>query len=95
MNIFVDKNISLIKQFMKQFDNAADSKKNLLTKFRNEYKKIFPEAKRCPSMILDFNTLWFQAQADKALEIEKKQTFYTSITINHWFIDAKDEHAGY
>lgn len=58
---------------MKQFDNAAVSKKNLLTKFRNEYKKTFPEAKRCPSMILDFDTLWFQAQADKALEIEKNK----------------------
>jgi hypothetical protein len=58
---------------MKQFDNAVDSKKNLLSKFRNEYKKIFPKAKRCPSVILDFDTLWFQAQADKALEIEKNK----------------------
>ncbi|KAG2237629.1 hypothetical protein INT48_004532 [Thamnidium elegans] len=37
-----------------------------------EYNKIFPKAKRCPSMILDFDTLWSQAHADKALEIEKK-----------------------
>lgn len=58
---------------MKQFDNAAVSKKNLLTKFRNEYKKIYPDSKRCPSTILDFDTLWFQAQADKALEIERNR----------------------
>lgn len=58
---------------MKQFDNAADSKKNLLTKFKNEYKKVFPKAKRCPSTILDFDSIYFQAQADKALEIEQNK----------------------
>ncbi|KAG2204530.1 hypothetical protein INT47_012589 [Mucor saturninus] len=46
---------------------------NLLTKFRNEYKKIFSDPKRCPSLILDFDTLWYQAQADKALEIERNK----------------------
>ncbi|KAI9246385.1 hypothetical protein BY458DRAFT_425841, partial [Sporodiniella umbellata] len=73
LNAFVDENFCLIKQFAKQFDNAAESKKNLLTKFRKEYKKSFPESKRCPSTILDFETIWFQAQTDKSLEIEKNK----------------------
>ncbi|CAO3632588.1 unnamed protein product [Mucor hiemalis] len=73
LNLFVDKNNSLVKQFMKQFDNAGDCKKNLEAKFKHEYKKLFPHSKRCPSKHLNFETLWYEAMADKALEIEQNR----------------------
>ncbi|ORE12281.1 hypothetical protein BCV71DRAFT_191323, partial [Rhizopus microsporus] len=73
LNLFIDKNNSLVKQLMKHFDNAGDCKKNLEAKFKHEYKKLFPHSKRCPSKHLNFETLWYEAMADKALEIEQNR----------------------
>ncbi|KAI7879221.1 uncharacterized protein EV154DRAFT_568758 [Mucor mucedo] len=58
---------------MKQFDNAGDCKKNLEAKFKHEYKKLFPHSKRCLTKHLNFETLWYEAMADKALEIEQNR----------------------
>ncbi|KAG1056234.1 hypothetical protein G6F43_001870 [Rhizopus delemar] len=54
-----------------KFSKAADARKNLVNKFKSEYKIKNSRSKRSPAITFDFDTLWSSTQVNKILTNER------------------------
>lgn len=68
---FVTTHTSLVENYIRQFSKAADARKNLVSKFKSEYKIKNPRSKRSPAITFDFDTLWSSTQVNKTLISER------------------------
>ncbi|KAI7857391.1 hypothetical protein BDC45DRAFT_31804 [Circinella umbellata] len=68
---FVTTHTSLVENYIRQFSKAADARKNLVSKFKSEYKIKNPRSKRSPAITFDFDTLWSSTQVNKTLTSER------------------------
>lgn len=76
---FVTTHSSLVENYIRQFSKAADARKNLVNKFKSEYKIENSRSKRSPPTTFDFDTLWSPTQVNKALTNEQDKVYVALI----------------
>lgn len=55
---FISTHTPLCEKYIRQFLKATEAKKNLINKFKSEYKIKNSSSKRYPSVTFDFDKLW-------------------------------------
>lgn len=70
LRLFIAEHRPLVENYVSQFSRPTDAKKNLLDKFKSEYKKKNPKSKRGPPLTVEFDTLWSSVQVEKAVHCE-------------------------
>lgn len=68
---FITTHTPLVENYIRQFSKAADARKNLVNKFKSEYKIKNSRSKRSPAITFDFDTLWSSTQVNKILTNER------------------------
>lgn len=75
---FITTHTPLVENYIRQFSKAADARKNLVNKFKSEYKIKTPRSKRSPAITFDFDTLWSSTQVKK-VPISERDKVYVAL----------------
>lgn len=68
----------MTKDYIRQYEDAKDATNNLKRRFKYAFTATFPSSQRKPNVIVDINTIFAEAKAESAIQVEGLETLAAS-----------------